>query len=183
MEEESALRFPGKKPVRGCGPGHPAVMLIGEAPGAREVEAGRPFAGPAGKNLDEFLQATGLSREALYISNVVKIRPCETGPTGRTRNRPPSREEIGFFLPYLEKEIALLRPKLLVTLGNTPLKALFAPGASVGALHGQRLESRLGIPLFCLYHPASVIYNRTLAKVYQADMQTLASLITRHHLI
>ena len=177
MEEESALRFPDRKVVFGVGPSHPAVMLVGEAPGAKEVEEGRPFAGAAGKNLDEFLAATGLTRETLYISNVVKIRPCEQGPTGRLRNRPPSREEIAFFLPWLEKEILLLSPKLLVTLGNTPLKALYQADSTVGACHGLLLESPLGFPLFSLYHPASVIYNRSLAAVYRADMERLAQII------
>ena len=177
MTRESALRFPGRKTVYGVGPSHPDVMLIGEAPGAKEVEEGRPFAGAAGKNLDEFLTATGLTRETLYISNVVKIRPCEQGPTGRLRNRPPNQEEIAFFLSFLEKEILLLSPKLLVTLGNTPLKALYQPGSTVGACHGRQLQSRLGLPLFSLYHPASVIYNRSLAAVYQSDMSVLAQLI------
>ncbi len=177
MARESALRFPGRKTVYGVGPDHPSVMLVGEAPGAKEVEEGRPFAGAAGKNLDEFLNATGLQRDELYISNVVKIRPCETGPTGRLRNRPPNREEITFFLPYLEKEILLLSPKLLVTLGNTPLQALSQPANTVGACHGQQLKSRLGLPLFSLYHPASIIYNRSLAPVYQADMEQLARFI------
>lgn len=177
MARESALRFPGRKTVYGVGPEHPSVMLVGEAPGAREVEEGRPFAGAAGKNLDEFLNATGLSRDELYISNVVKIRPCEQGPTGRLRNRPPSREEIAFFLPWLEKEILLLAPKLLVTLGNTPLKALYRADSIVGACHGRQLQSRLGLPLFSLYHPASVIYNRSLAPIYQSDMERLAQII------
>ena len=177
MARESALRFPGRKTVYGVGPEHPSVMLVGEAPGAREVEEGRPFAGAAGKNLDEFLNATGLSRDELYISNVVKIRPCETGPTGRLRNRPPNREEIAFFLPYLEQEILHLFPKLLVTLGNTPLQALSQPASTVGSCHGQQLKSRLGLPLFSLYHPASIIYNRSLSPVYQADMEQLARFI------
>lgn len=177
MARESALRFPGRKTVYGVGPEHPSVMLVGEAPGAREVEEGRPFAGAAGKNLDEFLNATGLSRDELYISNVVKIRPCETGPTGRLRNRPPKREEIAFFLPFLEKEILLLSPRLLVTLGNTPLQALSQPASTVGACHGQELKSRLNLPLFSLYHPASIIYNRSLSPVYQADMEQLARFI------
>ena len=177
VARESAVRFPSRKIVSGVGPQHPAVMLIGEAPGAKEVEEGRPFAGAAGKNLDEFLAATGLTRETLYISNVVKIRPCEQGPTGRLRNRPPNTEEIAFFLPWLEKEILLLKPRLLVTLGNTPLKALYRADSTVGACHGQLLESRPGLPLFSLYHPASVIYNRSLAAVYRADMERLAQII------
>ena len=177
MARESALRFPGRKTVYGVGPEHPSVMLVGEAPGAKEVEEGRPFAGAAGKNLDEFLNATGLSRDELYISNVVKIRPCETGPTGRLRNRPPNKEEITFFLPFLEKEILLLSPKLLVTLGNTPLQALSQPASTVGACHGQELKSRLNLPLFSLYHPASIIYNRSLSPVYQTDMEQLARFI------
>ena len=161
----------------GLGPEHPRAVLVGEAPGAQEVAQGRPFAGPAGKNLDAFLEATSLTRQTLYITNTVKIRPSETGPTGRLRNRPPNREEISFFLPWLEKELALLAPRLVVTLGNTPLRALMGKDYSVGACHGQKLRRADGLTLFSLYHPASVIYNRSLQPVCEADTRALAGLI------
>ena len=177
LAAQSAVRFPGHKLVYGTGPAAPGVMLIGEAPGAQEVLEGRPFAGQAGRNLDAFLQATGIGRESLFITNVVKLRPYIEGPSGRRRNRAPSREEIAFFLPWLEREIMLLKPALLVALGNTPLKALAASSLTVGETHGQMLDSRLGLPLYSLYHPAAVIYNRSLADVYQTDMRRLRGLL------
>ena len=152
----------------------PALMLIGEAPGETEVIKRRPFVGKAGKNLDEFLSLARLNREDIFVSNVVKIRPTETGPTGRTRNRAPNKEELSLFIPWLMKEIQAVKPRCLVTLGNVPLKALTENKNTVGDCHGQWLASKAGIPLFVLYHPASIIYRRSLATVYEQDVLTLA---------
>lgn len=153
----------------------PVLMLIGEAPGETEVIKRRPFVGKAGKNLDEFLSLAGLAREEIFVSNVVKIRPTEKGPTGRTRNRAPNKEELSLFTPWLMKEIAAVRPRALVTLGNVPLKALAGSAVTIGMCHGQWLESAAGIPLFALYHPASIIYRRDLAPVYEEDVKRLAA--------
>ena len=177
MREFFSPLWPGEdKPlVLGEGNGdRPRLMLIGEAPGETEVVKGRPFVGRAGKNLDEFLRLAGLQREEIFVTNAVKIRPTEIGPTGRTRNRAPNREELSLFTPWLLKEIKAVRPRALVTLGNVPLKALAGPRATVGECHGQWLDSLAGLPLFALYHPASVIYRRALAPVYEQDVLTLA---------
>ena len=152
----------------------PLLMLVGEAPGETEVVKGRPFVGKAGKNLDEFLRLAGLERESIFVSNAVKIRPTETGPTGRRRNRAPNKEEISLFTPWLLREIEAVRPKALATLGNVPLKALTDGKKTVGACHGTWLQSAAGVPLFALYHPASIIYRRALAPVYEQDVLTLA---------
>ena len=177
MREFFSPLWPGEdKPlVLGEGNGdRPRLMLIGEAPGETEVVKGRPFVGRAGKNLDEFLHLAGLQREEIFVTNAVKIRPTEIGPTGRTRNRAPNREELSLFTPWLLKEIKAVRPWALVTLGNVPLKALAGPRATVGECHGQWLDSQAGVPLFALYHPASIIYRRALAPVYEQDVLTLA---------
>ncbi len=152
----------------------PVLMLIGEAPGETEVIKRRPFVGKAGKNLDEFLTLARLNREDIFVSNAVKIRPTEIGSTGRTRNRAPNKEELSLFIPWLLKEIQAVKPKALATLGNVPLKALTDAKNTVGDCHGQWLASKAGIPLFALYHPASIIYRRTLAPVYEQDVLTLA---------
>jgi len=152
----------------------PALMLIGEAPGETEVIKRRPFVGKAGKNLDEFLSLARLNREDIFVSNVVKIRPTDIGPTGRTRNRAPNKEELSLFIPWLMKEIQAVKPRCLVTLGNVPLKALTEHKNTVGDCHGQWLASKAGVPLFALYHPASIIYRRSLATVYEQDVLTLA---------
>ena len=120
---ETALRFPGQEDalVFSCGEAEGCqAVLIGEAPGEQEVKMKRPFSGQAGKNLDEFLLLSGIEREKLFITNTVKLRPTETGPTGRLRNRAPSREELDFFIPFLKEELRLAAPPLCVTLGNTP---------------------------------------------------------------
>ena len=153
----------------------PALMLIGEAPGETEVLKRRPFVGKAGKNLNEFLELAHLKREDIFVTNVVKIRPVEKGPTGRTRNRAPNREELSLFTPWLLREIEAVRPAALATLGNVPLKALTDGKSTVGDTHGQWLASKAGVPLFALYHPASIIYRRALAPVYEEDVMTLAA--------
>ena len=163
---------------------HPQVMLIGEAPGEQESLQGRPFVGKAGKNLDGFLQVLELQREDIYISNVVKIRPTKVSDKGRTSNRPPNKEELALFTPYLMEEILLVQPKMIVTLGNFALKALCGPRAIIGDMHGQ--ETRVTVKhekqegefaLFPLYHPASIIYNRSLQEVYDRDLQTLKNVL------
>ena len=151
----------------------PELMLIGEAPGETEVIKRRPFVCKAGKNLDEFLQMLRLPREAIFVTNVVKIRPTEKGPTGRSRNRAPNREELSLFTPWLMREIALVRPRALATLGNVPLHALTSGKMAIGACHGQWLDSTAGVPLFALYHPASIIYRRALAVTYEEDVLRL----------
>ncbi|MBR5288682.1 MAG: uracil-DNA glycosylase [Clostridia bacterium] len=164
--------------VFGEGPKSPKLMLIGEAPGEQESLQGRPFVGKAGKNLDHFLELAGLAREEIYISNVVKYRPTKTGKTGRISNRPPTREEIALFSPWLLREIEWVSPQMIATLGNVPLKALTDAGATIGQMHGRVIEAnQANRPLFALYHPASLIYNRSLTDVYENDVLLLAKLL------
>ena len=123
MERESREIFGDRRVVFGDGKINAEIMLIGEAPGGEEEKQGRPFVGKAGKNLDEFLEIVGLEREDLYISNVVKIRPFKLSPkTNKPVNRPPDKAELSFFVPLLHKEIELVNPKLIVTLGNFAIK-------------------------------------------------------------
>ena len=158
---------------------HPVLMLIGEAPGEQETLHGKPFVGKAGKNLTAFLEVVGLDRSELYVSNVVKVRPTKRSAAGGIVNRPPNREEKLLFTPWLMREIAIVRPDALVTLGNVALQAFMED--TVGNAHGRWHRTVVSppegeaftLPLFPLYHPASVIYNRSLADVYQADLITL----------
>lgn len=159
---------------------HPPVMLIGEAPGEQESLQGRPFVGKAGKNLDGFLSVLEMRREDIYISNVVKIRPTKVSEKGRASNRPPNREELALFTPFLYEEILRVQPDMIVTLGNVALKALYGPAAVIGDMHGRMSEVTIRhdkqeatLPLFPLYHPASIIYNRSLQEVYDNDLQAL----------
>lgn len=161
--------------VFGEGPKHAKLMLIGEAPGEQETLQGRPFVGKAGQNLDHFLALAGLSREEIYISNAVKLRPTKTGKTGRLSNRPPTKDEIALFRPWLMREIEEVAPEMIATLGNVPLRAVTGRSLSIGEVHGQVLDAgETGLPLFALYHPASLIYNRSLTDVYEQDVRALA---------
>ena len=160
--------------VHGEGSIHAKVMLIGEAPGEQETLLRRPFVGKAGKNLDEFLELAGIDRTELYVSNTVKFRPTKLSAAGRVVNRPPTREEINLFLPWLKKEIEIVKPEVVVTLGNVPLKALFNPRAVIGNEHGKWIETDFG-KLYPMYHPASLIYNRSLREVYTEDIRRLGS--------
>ncbi len=150
------------------------VMMIGEAPGEQESLQGRPFVGKAGKNLDAFLEQAGMDRRELYVTNTVKFRPTKRSAAGRTVNRPPTQEEIRLFLPWLLKEIELVGPRCVITLGNVPLKALIGHGSVIGDLHGQLLDWN-GRKLFPMYHPASVIYNPSLKEVYRRDIERFAA--------
>ena len=157
----------------------PVLMLIGEAPGEQEALQGRPFVGKAGKNLESFLSILGLKRSEIYVTNVVKFRPTKRSPSGGTANRPPTKEERLLFTPWLMREIDLVRPGALVTLGNVALQA-FRDDA-IGQCHGAWSRAvaappgkpALTLPLFPLYHPASIIYNPALKETYQTDLLAL----------
>ena len=158
----------------------PVLMLIGEAPGEQEALQGRPFVGKAGKNLDVFLNTLQLNREEIYISNVVKIRPSKISAAGRVVNRPPSKEEKALFIPWLMREISIVKPQALVTLGNVALQAFIDD--TIGNRHGRWSSAEIrpqqgalfSLPLFALYHPASVIYNASLKTTYEADLMILS---------
>lgn len=166
------------RPVFGIGPQNALLMLVGEAPGADETEQGRPFVGKAGRELNAFLKSVGLERKKLFVTNAVKYRPYKQNPkTGRKANRTPSRKEILRGKPLLLEEVRIVAPKVIATLGNSPLFALTDGTKSIGEVHGQAQLMSDGRILFPLYHPASVIYNRSLKSVYEADLLSLKKLI------
>lgn len=164
--------YEGEKKVLVFGEGarHARVMMVGEAPGEQETLLGRPFVGKAGKNLDAFLEAAGMDRAGLYVTNAVKLRPTKVSPAGRVVNRPPTQEEIRLFLPWLKREIELVDPACVITLGNVPLRALAGRGAVIGDVHGRFIEAG-GRRLYPMYHPASIIYNPALKAAYLEDIR------------
>ena len=172
--------YPGDRKVlvHGEGADGARVMLIGEAPGEQETLKRRPFVGKAGKNLDEFLEIAGLDRSDLYVSNAVKFRPTKISAAGRIVNRPPTREEIRLFLPWLKSEIECVHPEVVVTLGNVPLHALCPDAGVIGAAHGNMIDCG-AYRLYPMYHPASMIYNRSLREVYESDIRRLAEYLKR----
>ena len=153
--------------VPGVGPAPAEVMCIGEAPGAREDEQGLPFVGPAGRFLDELLGGIGLSRETVHIANVVKCRP--------PGNRDPQPEEIAACTPFLERQIALVHPLLIVTLGRFSMARWF-PGAAISRIHGQpkRFAGRIVLPM---YHPAAALHRGDLRPVIEADFARIPELL------
>lgn len=176
LEQWMAEMYPGSIPVHGEGVPGCDVMLIGEAPGEQETIMRRPFVGKAGKNLDAFLQMAGIGRGELFVSNVVKMRPWKISAAGNVVNRPPTRMEIKAFTPWLLREIELVSPKVIVTLGNTPLTALTDTSHTVGEYHGKMITAAAGT-LYPMYHPASVIYNRSLESVYCEDVYKLGEML------
>src|SRR4051794_18776699 len=154
--------------VPGEGSPAAAVMLVGEAPGATEDELGRPFVGRAGRLLDEVLVAAGLVRGDVWITNVVKARP--------PGNRDPRAAEVAHCLPWLQAELALVRPRIVVPLGRHAL-AHFAPGARLAEAHGTRVTTG-GHTLFPLYHPAAALRSRVLRETLFADAGRLRGLAT-----
>ncbi|NLY66504.1 MAG: uracil-DNA glycosylase [Tissierellia bacterium] len=169
--------YPDEKLVLGRGNLNSPIVLVGEAPGRKEVEFNEPFVGQAGKHLDEFLQVLELDKEDIYITNSVKYRPTKLNPkTGRLSNRTPTAKEIESFRSFLLEEIDIIKPKIIVTLGNTSLKSLFEKDVKIGDVHGKLISVEIydnKYNLFPLYHPAAVIYNRSLKEVYLNDLQNL----------
>jgi uracil-DNA glycosylase family 4 len=153
--------------VPGEGPPTARIVVVGEAPGAREDQQGRPFVGPSGRLLDGLLIEAELAREAVFITNVVKARP--------PGNRDPNAREVAHHWPWLEAQLAVIAPTLLVPLGRHALKR-FAPGAKIGEVHGTVLEVG-GRRLFPLYHPAAALHNPGLRETLRDDARALGRVL------
>jgi DNA polymerase len=149
--------------VPGEGSATASVMLVGEAPGASEDKSGRPFVGSAGRLLDRLLEEAGLERADVFITNVVKARP--------PGNRDPKADEVAHHLPWLEAQLDVIRPKLLVPLGRHAL-ARFAPDVKITQAHGSVLE-RDGRTLFPMFHPAAALRNPQLRATLHEDARAL----------
>jgi uracil-DNA glycosylase len=153
--------------VPGEGPVDADILFVGEAPGYHEDAQGRPFVGPAGRFLDELLESIGLRRDQVYITNVVKCRP--------PKNRDPDPSEIGACVPYLERQIALLNPKLIVALGRFSMARWF-PGKSIMRIHGQakRVGDRMVLPLI---HPAAALHRPENVALVREDMLKIPDIL------
>jgi uracil-DNA glycosylase len=137
------------QPVFGDGSVDAVMVFIGEAPGKNEDLTGKPFVGAAGKFLDEMLQTIGLKREDIYITNIVKYRP--------PNNRDPLPDEKAAFLPFLQSQLDIIQPQLVVTLGRHGMNC-FLPDLQISKVHGEpkRFRGQVYLPLF---HPAAALYN------------------------
>jgi DNA polymerase len=162
-----ALYHSRKNAVPGEGPAKSEIMFIGEGPGFYENEQGRPFVGAAGKFLDELLAQAGLKRPEVWIGNVVKCRP--------PGNRDPLPEELTACDRYLERQIAAINPKIIITLGRYSM-GKFMPGAKISAVHGQmrRVGDRFVIAMF---HPAAALHQASLKPAIMKDFAQLPKLL------
>jgi len=157
------------KVVPGEGAEDAEIMFIGEAPGWHEDQQGRPFVGPAGLYLDELLASINLKRGQVYIANVIKCRP--------SANRDPLPVEIQNCRPWLNRQIELIRPKIIVTLGRYSM-ALFFPGKSISKIHGTA-QKRDDIVYYAMYHPAAALHQQSLRRAIEEDMLKIPSILAR----
>ena len=147
--------------VFGVGSIDAEVMFVGEAPGADEDQQGEPFVGAAGQLLTRIIQTMGLSRETVYIANILKCRPDTPGQT--SGNRKPTAAEMQTCIPYLHSQIDLIRPKALVALGATAIEGLLGAAGGISRLRGNWQTYR-GIPLMPTFHPAYLLRNQALTE-------------------
>ncbi|MDD5338738.1 MAG: uracil-DNA glycosylase [Dehalococcoidales bacterium] len=153
--------------VPGEGAENAEIMFIGEAPGFNEDQQGRPFVGQAGQFLDQLLASVNLNRQLVYIANVIKCRPPE--------NRDPLPTEIQNCAPWLDNQIEIIKPKIIVTLGRYSMARYF-PGKSISKIHGTAVK-RDGIVYFAMYHPAAALHQGSLRHDIELDMQKIPQLL------
>ncbi len=149
------------------------IMLVGEAPGYEEERKREPFVGPAGQKLNDILKAMGVSREEVYISNIVKFRPATERQT--TNNRKPSPEEMAACMPFVREEVLIVKPSCIVALGGTAAEGLLGLSGSVGSMRGSWHEFQ-GIPVRVTYHPSYLLQsggNNAIKRQLWEDMLTV----------
>jgi uracil-DNA glycosylase family 4 len=168
-----------KNPVPGEGSSHSQIMFIGEAPGYWEDVKGKPFVGAAGKFLDTLLSEAGLSRESVFIGNILKCRP--------PKNREPSQDEIETCTPYLNSQIQVIQPKYIVTLGNYSTSYIFAkamlPFNGITQAHGKFYKAStldMRVKIFPTFHPAAALYHLKYKELLQQDFQLLRQELVKH---
>jgi len=181
--KESSLykeRIAGKYfPVIGEGSHDANIMFIGEAPGRKEAESGKPFCGASGKVLDELLKHIGVDRSTVYITNIVKDRP--------TNNRDPKAEEIELYAPFLDRQIDIIKPKVIATLGRFSMEYIMRKFSLedkleiISNMHGKSFETKTkegeSVVVVPLYHPAVAVYNRNQLPMLKKDFEILKKLI------
>ncbi len=165
--EKCELQYSRKKGVPGEGPPGAEIVFIGEGPGFHENIQGRPFVGPAGEFLEELLGTIGMTREDVFITNVVKCRP--------PGNRDPAPEELKACSPYLDRQLQAIKPKVIVTLGRFSM-ARYIPHAKISEIHGQPVKVR-GMLVVPFYHPAAALHRPSLRPVVEEDFAKLPELI------
>ena len=158
------------KAVPGYGNYNAVVMFVGEGPGFEEDRQGRPFVGRSGQFLTEMLNSVGIRREDVYITNVVKCRPPD--------NRDPLPNELAACSDYLTRQVALINPRIIVTLGRFSMARWF-PGAAISKIHGQVRNIGQGRAALAMFHPAAALRNPQWAAAFKQDIQLLPKLVER----
>ncbi|MES2876760.1 MAG: uracil-DNA glycosylase [Patescibacteria group bacterium] len=170
------LAAQAKNLVMGDGRPDADIVFIGEAPGKSEDEQGLPFVGASGRFLNEMLAAAGMERSDVYITNIVKYRP--------PNNRDPSKAEKQAFWPYLARQLEIIEPQVIVTLGRHSME-FFLPGVTIGDVHGQAVRTKVALPdgrehewlIVPLYHPAAALYNGGLRQTLINDFLNVSALV------
>jgi len=156
------------KAVPGDGSFSASIMFVGEGPGRHEDLQGLPFVGAAGKYLGELLASLSIGRQDVYITNVVKCRPPD--------NRDPLDHEKELCLPYLRKQVSLIKPRIICSLGNHALRTLVDRDLFISRVHGQFFRKGK-YTFFALYHPAAALYNQQLKKIFVEDFEKLGAFL------
>lgn len=167
-------------PVIGEGSHYAKIMFIGEAPGKNEAMTGRPFCGASGRILDELLESVGIKREDVYVTNIVKDRPSLS-------NRDPLPHEIEAYGPFLDRQIEIIQPKIIATLGRFSMKYIMGKFGledkleGISKIHGKLFDAKVSygtVKIIPLYHPAVAVYNANEKEVLMADFKALYLLST-----
>ncbi len=167
-------------PVIGQGDHYADIMFIGEAPGKNEAEQGRPFCGASGRVLDELLESIELKREDVYVTNILKDRPPD--------NRDPLKTEIDLYAPFLERQIGIIQPKVIATLGRFSMEFIlrrfgaFQSGQKISQIHGTVIKVRADYgraSVLPLFHPAAALYNANQRETLEADFQVLKQFVSK----
>ena len=176
----------GTQTVFGEGGRSPRLMFVGEQPGDQEDRAGHPFVGPSGKLLDSVLERVGIDRREAYVTNAVKHFKWVPDPRGKRRiHKTPNAAEIRACHPWLDAEIAVLKPKVIVALGATAAKALFGPAVRVTMQHGKVLKTPLADAGFVTVHPSSILrapsdVRAEAEKSFVGDLRKVARYLEAH---
>lgn len=165
-------------PVIGEGDHFAKIMFVGEAPGRNEAKTGRPFSGASGRVLDELLSSVGIDRNSVYITNIVKDRP--------TKNRDPLPKEIALYAPFLDRQIDIIQPKVIATLGRFSMEyimrrlGLESKLEPISKIHGKSFEAKTNygtVKIIPFYHPAVALYNGSTKGLLKEDFKVLTSLV------
>lgn len=163
------LRQIATNTVPGEGSVDAEILFVGEAPGQKEDELGRPFVGAAGKLLDALMESISLNRTSAFIANLIKHRP--------PGNRDPLPEEIAAYTPYLDEQVDIIQPKLIVTLGRYSMAYFLGPNLVISKIHGQPKRNAKGQVIIPMYHPAAALYSGNLRPILFADFARIPKVL------